>query len=129
MENEKFASWEFKIPLKYTTYLKISLTLFGLGGGQNWPPPYVFLRYIFLRLRYIVATFCKLFFQLLTTFTKIIKFAHIFFPTYADAVKKAHGGNFAPTNSKFNKNEITHDCLCWYNLKTICRKVFAGPFL
>ena len=49
-----------------------------IGGGQNWPP-HVFLRYFFLRLRYIAATFCKLIFQLLTTFAKKKKFTHIFF--------------------------------------------------
>ena len=50
-----------------------------MGGGSKLTPPYVFFRYIFLRLRYIAATFCKLIFQLLTTFTKKIKFIHIFF--------------------------------------------------
>ena len=48
-------------------------------GGVKIDPPYVFLRYVFLRLRYIATTFCKLLFQLLTSFAKKIKFVHIFF--------------------------------------------------
>ena len=48
-------------------------------GGVKIDPPLCFFEIYFLCLQYIAVTFCKLVFQLLTTFTKKIKFVRFFF--------------------------------------------------